>query len=132
MTHKKRNDFIHDRTKDLADICCSLSCEKKYNFADMLNIAVNSPAKRFYVSTNVAFESIEKIKANKKIQGNPLRKQMIFEIYKRYILFKQDNSYLSDMKIVEKIITQQAPKFYITPEAARKYLKKWKIIELQK
>lgn len=89
----------------------------------LLQAVVNSPAKRFYTSEEQASRVIRGMfKGELYPKMKPLTKEMYLEIFaraKQYIRTHPDECI---QYVVEKIVQQQAPKFYLTPRSLEQKL----------
>ena len=86
---------------------------------ELLLEAIMRPAKRFYVSEEQSFRIISKMLKGQGIGiRNPLKLQMYEEIFLR-VKQELEKSNLSTIEIIEKVINQSAPRFYIDIKSAR-------------
>lgn len=82
----------------------------------------NSPAPRFYVSESRASVVVSAMLTNRKqhyIRMRKLKREMFEEIKKRVVDMQRRNPALSVLDCCRVIVTQPAPKFYITPNTAK-------------
>jgi hypothetical protein len=85
---------------------------------DVVKMAVNSPAKKFYVSEEQATKTISDMLKGKDVISRPAKKEMYAEIMRRYNKMRAENQTLKTFDIVSIIVNQPAPKFYIDDECA--------------
>lgn len=84
-------------------------------------------APRFFIDPRQASLLIGKILANiSLINLNSQQRRMIWRLYKGYKAFLEENpnTNLSRERILEILVEEPAPSFYMTPEAIRKALRK--------
>lgn len=86
---------------------------------ELLLEAIMRPAKRFYVSEEQSFRIITKmLKGKNPGLRNPLKLQMYKEILLR-VKQELDRSNRSIVEIIDIVINQSAPRFYIDLKSAR-------------
>ena len=86
---------------------------------ELLLEAITCPAKRFYVSEEQSFRIITKMLKGQSIGiRNPLKLQMYKEIFLR-VKQELEGSSLPIVEIIENVINQSAPRFYIDLKSAR-------------
>jgi hypothetical protein len=85
---------------------------------DIVRMAVNSPAKKFYVSEEQATKTVSDMLKGKNLISRPAKKEMYAEIMRRYDKIKAGNETLTTFDIVSVIVNQSAPKFYVDDECA--------------
>lgn len=91
--------------------------------ADVMRITVSAPCERFWVSASRAYGVITDMRQG----GNPLagmgrnKRQMYAEINRRVQLMEQTppGGGLKLHELVELVVEQPAPCFYMTPESAK-------------
>ena len=117
-------EFKQERDNDLMDVYRLAMKNAKYpvNLTEILTRVVNSPSKRFWVSSERASNVISEMHSGKNIEGMKLNKKLMFrEIYRRVKQMQNLPQYmnyrLSELVLI--VIEQPAPKFYITPESAK-------------
>ena len=87
---------------------------------DVFKKIVDMPASRFWVSTPRAAVVIACIMRGDKLHYmRPNKREMFFEIYRRVIKLRLKYSDWSMPKLIETVIAQPAPKFYLAPGSAR-------------
>lgn len=92
---------------------------------DAAEYARLQPAPRFYISAKVAGSFIRQIQSGVSlIWMNPLARQRAWEIYDRYLLKVESGAAVgvSRETVLEELLEQEAPQFYISAETARKIL----------
>lgn len=117
-------EFKEDRDNDLIYVYRLAMENAKYpvNITEVLTNVVNSPSKRFWVSSERASNIISEMCAGNNLSGMKLNKQLMFrEIYRRVVQMKDMPRYKNYRlsELVSIVIEQPAPKFYITPESAK-------------
>lgn len=92
---------------------------------EVLKATVNSPASRFWVSERRAAIVIARmIKGDKLHYMRPLKREMFQEIYRRFLLLKDENPNASILHLVSLVVAQPAPKFYLEPGSAKVIISK--------
>ena len=89
---------------------------------------VNSPAKRFYISSDRAYGVLirwEKYGITKLI--TPERQEMYEEIYRRILELRKSMPDTPFMHLAEMVLDQPAPKFYLETSSAKTILCKYRI-----
>ena len=87
---------------------------------DVFRCVVNMPASRFWVSSPRAAVVVANImRGDKLIYMRPNKREMFFEIHKRVLLLKKLHSDWSLPRLIEEVISCEAPKFYMAPGSAR-------------
>lgn len=83
----------------------------------------DSPASRFWVSEERAAVVISSMAAGKPMSRMRKNKREMFEeIYRRYLIMREDNPNGPICELVAKIINQPAPKFYLTPRTVGEFI----------
>lgn len=94
---------------------------------EALTRTVNSPAKRFYISSDRAYGVLirwEKYGITKLI--TPERQEMYEEIYRRILELRKSRPELPLQHLTEIVIEQSAPRFYIEITSAKTILCNYK------
>lgn len=117
MKHKGScNEFIAARDNDLLRVYRRIiSSVPHINIYEVAEEVANSPAKCFYVSETRALNMVRRMmKGEKLVRVLPLRKEMYEEIYRRVkeVRVKYPEKSLRD--VVEVVLDQPAPRFYLT------------------
>ncbi len=117
--------FIEDRNKDLLSVFRKILLESRgYITLDSIveQIYIH-PAKRFYISKEEAARRVYSIiKSGNTICKSDLRTQMYKEITKRALILKSKEIQTPLNKIIEDIIYQPAPMFYLTKNSIQKII----------
>ena len=80
---------------------------------------VESPARRFYVSPERAYAVVLRILRGSDLSRmRPERREMFFEIARRVDDARVRYPQSSLAAIIERVVEQPAPKFYLTPKSA--------------
>lgn len=124
-----RREFLTPhRNKDLHDCFCRVLSEMNPIALDeALTRTVNSPAKRFYISSDRAYGVLirwEKYGITKLI--TPERQEMYEEIYRRILELRKSRPELPLQHLTEIVIEQSAPRFYIEITSAKTILCNYK------
>lgn len=120
---KKKNSYsLHARERDealyLAYHALLSSCDYVH-IPTIMKQLVETPCSRFWVSEDRASIVIKSIINGDSLDDMiPCRREMYFELYKRYKTYTALNPHKSHKQIVSEIIEQPAPKFYLTPSSA--------------
>lgn len=92
---------------------------------------VNMPSRRFWVSDIRAALVVSAImRGEADLDGMwPLKKEMYLEIHRRVVELGKENPGMSISELCSIVVTQPAPKFYLTPGSAKmmvcKARKRW-------
>ena len=125
-----RREFLTpQRNKDLHGCFCRVLSEMNPIVLDeALTRTVNSPAKRFYISSDRAYGVLirwEKYGITKLI--TPERQEMYEEIYRRILELRKSMPDTPFMHLTEMVLEQPAPKFYLETSSAKIILCKYRI-----
>ena len=115
-------EFKQERDADLLKSYKDAIEKASYPFLlhDILVSAVTSPSERFWVSAKRATLVILRMKSGESISSMKKNKQLMYqEIYRRVIELEEKHSDLPLLKIVDTVVEQKAPCFYMTPESAQ-------------
>ena len=122
------SEYSDDRARDL--LCAyrqQLSQSRYISMPEIYEKVVMMPAPRFYVSETRAVVAITKIiKGDQLLYMRPTKREMFFEIYRRYLIEKKKFPHLPLAHLLGIVIEQEAPQFYITPSSAKVYILKAK------
>lgn len=116
------------RARDTALYAVYKRCLSEGRFATMRNVAKHickQPAPRFYIEGEKASLLVGRILANESlINLNSCSRRMAWELYRRYkrFLAEHPDTTLSRERIMEEVVEEQAPEFYIEPQRARKII----------
>ena len=125
-----RREFLTpQRNKDLHGCFCRVLSEMNPIVLDeALTRTVNSPAKRFYISSDRAYGVLirwEKYGITKLITAE--RQEMYEEIYRRILELRKSMPDTPFMHLAEMVLDQPAPKFYLETSSAKIILCKYRI-----
>jgi len=115
--------FKNERDMDFFNSCEKIRREnnKYISSQDIANKAVLSSAKSFYITCYRCYNIILKIKNNEPFNSRSSAKLALFEeIKKRYLNISKEKPGTKDFEIACEIVSQQAPRFYITKTRAEK------------
>jgi len=91
----------------------------------ILRKVVNRPASRFWVSEErAAIVMASMMRGDSLANMRPLKREMFCEIYRRFLLLKQQHPQASIYRLASMAVNQPAPKFYLTPGSAKVILSK--------
>lgn len=127
-------ECAEERTADLMraydDYISSCACIR---MPEVYETIANSPAPRFYVSDSRASVVVSAMLTNRSRhyrRMRPLKREMFQEICRRVIVMQRKQPEKSILECCRDIVTQPAPKFYITPNTAKciicKHRDEWK------
>ena len=89
----------------------------------IFELVAESPASRFWVSEERAAIVISTMAAGKPMPRMRRNKREMFEeIYRRFIIMKQEFPDKSVYELVTNIVNQPAPKFYLTPRTVGDFI----------
>ena len=125
-----RREFLTpQRNKDLQACFYRVLSEMNPIVLDeALTRTVNSPAKRFYISSDRAYGVLirwEKYGITKLITAE--RQEMYEEIYRRILELRKSMPNTPFMHLTEMVLDQPAPKFYLETSSAKIILCKYRI-----
>lgn len=126
-----KSEYHHERTSDLLRVYFRyLETCKHVSMPDVFKNVVEMPASRFWVSASRAAVVVASIMRGDKLDYmRPNKREMFFEIHRRVVELRRSCSDWSIPKLIEAVIAQPAPKFYLAPGSARvlilKAKKKW-------
>lgn len=126
-----KSEYHLDRTRDL--LCAYfryLETCSRVSMPDVFKNVVEMPAARFWVSASRAAVVVACIiRGDKLSYMRPNKREMFFEIHRRVMKLRRSCPNWSIPKLIETVIAQPAPKFYLAPGSARalilKARKKW-------
>lgn len=82
----------------------------------IFQLVADSPFSRFWVSEERAAIVISHMAAGKHIPGmRPNKREMFEEIYRRYLVLREQFPGKSTFELAIKVVHQPAPKLYMTP-----------------
>lgn len=116
-----KSEYSHERTRDLLKAYFYYIKTCRYiSMSDIFKRIVEMPASRFWVSSSRASVVVASI-----MRGDDLhymrsnKREMFLEIYRRFVALRAKQPNLSLPRLIEKVIAQPAPKFYLAPGSAR-------------
>lgn len=84
------------------------------NIKDYVRIAIRKPARRFYIEKERAYDIIMFMENNVAFASpNPNKIRMYDEIYLRYKARMEQNPNAQKSEVIEAVINEPAPEFYI-------------------
>lgn len=119
MRHKgSTNEYIVERDRDLLEVFRrTIRTCKHINLYEVVETVVNSPAKRFYVSEYRTRNIIKRMFNGKPLTNMyPLRQEMYREIFRRVKEMRKTMPHAPLLMVIEEVLAQPAPKFYLTKE----------------
>lgn len=117
-------DFTRERNADLMRVYRDRLAEASIIVMPVIfQLVADSPASRFWVSEERAAIVISAMAAGKPMPRMRSNKcEMFEEIYRRYLLMREDYPDKSVYELVTKIVNQPAPKFYLTPRTVGEFI----------
>lgn len=116
-----KSEYHRERSRDLlkAYFRYIKSCGH-VSMPDVFKKVVDMPASRFWVSAPRASVVIARIaRGDRLLYMRPNKREMFFEIYRRVMKLRRSSTGCSMPRIIESVIAQAAPKFYLAPGSAR-------------
>lgn len=116
-----KSEFHKERSLDLlrAYFLYLKSCSN-ISMKDVFKRVVDMPAARFWVSSSRAAVVLACImRGDKLLYMRPNKREMFFEIHRRVMNLQRSHNNWSMPRLIETIIAQPAPKFYLAPGSAR-------------
>ena len=117
-------DFTRERNADLMRVYHDRLAEASIIVMPVIfQLVADSPASRFWVSEERAAIVISAMAAEKpmpRMRSN--KREMFEEIYRRYLIMREDYPDKSVYELVTKIVNQPAPKFYLTPRTVGEFI----------
>lgn len=117
-------DFTKERNDDIMKVFKEkLASANTIVMPEIFEMVAESPATRFWVS-----EERATIVVSAMLAGRPLprmrrnKREMFEEIFRRFIIYKEQNPNQSVYDIVATIVNQPAPKFYLTPRTVGQFI----------
>ena len=117
-------DFTRERNADLMRVYRDRLAEASIIIMPVIfQLVADSPASRFWVSEERAAIVISAMAAEYPSSPQATTEQELFEeIYRRYLLMREDYPDKSVYELVTKIVNQPAPKFYLTPRTVGEFI----------
>ena len=117
-------DFTKQRNADLMRVYRDRLAEASIIVMPVIfQLVADSPASRFWVSEERAAIVISAMAAGKpmpRMRSN--KREMFNEIYRRFVIMRQEFPDKSVYELVTKIVNQPAPKFYLTPRTVGEFI----------
>ena len=114
LIHERNADFI-ERYREIRNECYNTSIK------DYVRITIKKPAKRFYIEKERAYDIIMMMENCVAFASpNPNKIRMYDEIYMRYKARMEQNPNALKSDVIEAVINEPAPEFYIGIHAAMK------------
>ncbi len=117
-------DFTKERNADLMRVYRQKLAEASMIVMPAIfELVAESPASRFWVSEERAAIVVSAMVAGKpmpRMRSN--KREMFNEIYRRYLVMRNDYPDKSVYELVTKIVNQPAPKFYLTPRTVGEFI----------
>lgn len=115
------SDIIVERNDELMRVYHEMICAPgKIVLKDLLNVLVNMPCRRFWVSEERAAIVVSTImKGGDPCIGGNMKREMFEEIYRRAMVMLREHPEMTIPDIAFKVVRQPAPKFYMTPGSAK-------------
>ena len=110
-----------EKEQDLVDACRSIYREAhgRIHFNELGQRLAEHPASRFWVSAETAYVVIKRMLAGAHIETmRDSKRRMYEEIYRRVVKMRNQEPQKSLQDIVECVVEQPAPSFYMTPGTA--------------
>ncbi|MBQ8051634.1 MAG: hypothetical protein IJ197_08710 [Bacteroidaceae bacterium] len=122
-------EFEQERNLDLLrayreQISLQLSQTGRISISKVYREVVKMPAKRFWVSPERALNVVSLIIKGKTPPMRPTKLAMYNEIYRRVEQERKLHGKIPLTHLVEIVVEQEAPAFYMTPDTARLFI--WK------
>lgn len=132
---KKRGaitEYQQERAQELlrSYFLCLKNCKSIGSILDIYEQASLMPASRFWVSPRRAKNVVASImRGDRLLRMRPTKRDMFFEIYRRVCQLREHYPDMILPHLVEKVVEQPAPRFYLSPISARVAIvqarKKW-------
>ena len=118
--HGTTSDYIDDRNKALLKAYREVMLRPyPIHWREVMNIVVNTPCKRFWVSEEEATRVMRRMIYAKIIKrSTPIRREMYQEIHDRVVALREANPGMTIADATFRVVNSPAPKFYITPSSA--------------
>lgn len=112
---QERSDDLMRAYYDYLTVCSYIRMPEVYN------TIVNMPSQRFWVSDIRAANVVSSIMRNnaRLDKMRATKREMYEEIYRRVMKLSKEYPNLSIIELCSEVVTQPAPKFYLTPGSAK-------------
>lgn len=116
-----KSEYAHERTCDLLKVYFRyIETCRHISMPDVFKHIVEMPASRFWVSSSRASVVISSIMRGDDLQYmRSNKREMFFEIHRRVVALREIHPNLSLPLLIEMVLAQPAPKFYLAPGSAR-------------
>lgn len=117
-------DFTWQRNKDLLRAYREQLAKASYIvMPEIFQLVADSPASRFWVSEERAAIVVARMLARKPLlMMRDNRREMFEEIYRRFLLLRNEYPRKSVYELVSVIVNQPAPKFYLTARTVGEFI----------
>jgi hypothetical protein len=125
-------EYEQERNRDLMRAYREELANSKFiRMPEIYKAVVDKPSSRFWVSEERAAIVISHMMRGGNIDNmRPLKREMFKVIYQRVMELKRHHPQLPVYQLVFQVVSQRAPKFYLTPGSAKviicKIKKRWK------
>lgn len=129
--HGSNSEFKQQRNDDLMRAYHELIKSAQYILMpEIYSKVVDMPTRRFWISEQRAAIVISAMMKGDTLNNmGPLKREMYNEIYNRVMKLREKKPDLPIIQLVEMVVEQPAPKFYLTPGSAKvlicKIRKEW-------
>ena len=117
-------DFTKERNDDLMRVFRQKIIEANFIIMpEIFQLVADSPASRFWVSEQRAAIVISRM-----LSGKPMprmrenKREMFEEIYRRFLILREQCPEKSLFELTATIVNQPAPKFYLTPRTVGEFI----------
>lgn len=117
-------DFTKERNDDLMRVFRLKIIEADFIvMPEIFQLVADSPASRFWVSEQRAAIVISRM-----LSGKPMprmrenKREMFEEIYRRFLILREQYPEKSIFELTATIVNQPAPKFYLTPRTVGEFI----------
>lgn len=119
-------EFKHEREIDLMrafneQVCLHLE-RGHVRFSEIFKAVSKMPSRRFWVSAERASVVVSAMLRGECPKMRPAKRAMFDEICRRVVMLQSQRNGVPFLHIVEEVVEQRAPSFYLTPESIRKYI----------
>lgn len=118
---RKKKCFMYyerERNADLYKTIMGVFSERNgMSFNDVFREAVRRPAKRFYVTPEVAAHVVSELMMGNAVRSSDTKRMMYEEIKNRVVSLMKTGKSIKDACAI--VVLQQAPAFYLSPNYAK-------------
>jgi hypothetical protein len=117
-------EFTRQRNEDIMRAYRSQLARTGYILMpEIFRLVAESPAKRFWVSEERAAVEVARMLAGKPfLRMRPNKREMFEEIFRRYLMLRDEYPDKSLFELVSMVVNQPAPKFYLTPRTVGEFI----------